>query len=202
MDSTNNYAMGLVHAGMAQHGTAVFTSSQTKGRGQRGKDWLSGSGANIALSIIIEPSFLAPSEMFLLSMAVANGVLHFFNKYAPADCTIKWPNDLYWQDRKAGGILIENVWQGGEWNYAIAGIGLNVNQTEFPGLETKAVSLLQITGKKYEPAALARELCQHLDEAVNELKHDKTKTIATYQNSLYKRHEWVRLKKEAGCLMR
>jgi BirA family biotin operon repressor/biotin-[acetyl-CoA-carboxylase] ligase len=180
---------------MAQHGMAVFTSTQTKGRGQRGKDWLSDSGNNIALSIVLEPSFLAPSEMFLLSMSVANGVHRFFNKYVPEGVSIKWPNDLYWQDRKAGGILIENVWQAGEWKYAIAGIGININQKEFPGLNNRAVSLLQITGKTLEPGALAKELCQCLELSVQQLQFDKPAVQSIYLSHLYKRNEWVRLKK-------
>lgn len=187
--------MGMVHAGMAQHGAAVFTTRQMQGRGQRGKQWFSEEGSNMALSVVIEPGFLAPSEAFLLSMAVANGVLRFFNSYVPEESTIKWPNDLYWQDRKAGGILIENLWQGGKWKFAIAGIGININQTFFPDLENRAVSLLQITGKKQDPLALAKELCGCLDEAIHLLQNNKQEVIANYLSSLYKRDEWVKLKK-------
>ena len=109
VDSTNNYAMGLVHAGMAQHGTAVFTHDQTKGRGQRSKNWNSEAKSNIAISVIIEPKELSPSQAFMLSKAIAVGTLYFFDSYAQTDVKIKWPNDIYWRDRKAGGILIENV---------------------------------------------------------------------------------------------
>jgi BirA family biotin operon repressor/biotin-[acetyl-CoA-carboxylase] ligase len=163
VDSTNNYAMGLVHAGMAQHGTSVFAHEQTKGRGQRNKQWLSETNSNIALSIIFEPQEWSTSQLFILSKLVSTGVLHFFNSYTTGGVAIKWPNDIYWCDRKAGGILIENIIQGSEWKYSVAGIGLNINQTDFKKLKNKAVSLRQITGSSFDPSSLAIELCIYLD---------------------------------------
>ena len=131
VDSTNNYAMGLVHAGMAQHGTAVFAHEQTKGRGQRNKAWVSEPGANIALSVIFQPPAFSTSQLFMISKLVATAVLNFFNSYATTDTSIKWPNDIYWRDRKAGGILIENMVNGSTWNWAVVGIGININQVNF-----------------------------------------------------------------------
>lgn len=194
VDSTNNYAMGMVHAGMAQHGTAVFAHHQTKGRGQRGRQWVSDEKTNIALSLIIEPG-LAPSELFLLSMTVATAVVQFFNHFTQNDCSVKWPNDLYWRDRKAGGILIENVLQAQDWRYAIAGIGININQTVFPGLEQKAVSLRQITGREWDPVVLAGALCAEVEQQFRLLHENKSAIIDTFLQHLYKRGEWVRLKK-------
>src|SRR4029078_6487819 len=111
--------MGLIHAGMAQHGTAVFAHEQTKGKGQRNKQWLSAPNKNIILSLIVQPFGLRTNELFLLSMSGAIGVQNFFNSQAGGKTKIKWPNDMYWRDRKAGGILIENIIQGEEWKYAI-----------------------------------------------------------------------------------
>jgi BirA family biotin operon repressor/biotin-[acetyl-CoA-carboxylase] ligase len=122
--------MGKVRAGMAQHGLSVFALEQTRGKGQRDKIWISEPGQNIALSLVLEPKHHFPS-LFLLSMAMAVGTVRFFRKYVPDDVSIKWPNDVYWRDRKAGGILIENVWQGGVWKFAVVGIGININQTRF-----------------------------------------------------------------------
>ena len=110
--------MGLVHAGMAQHGVAVFTHEQTKGKGQRHKQWTATANENIILSIIIEPG-LSIDRQFLLSMYTAVAVQNFFAHYAGNDTKIKWPNDLYWRDRKAGGILIDNIVTGFNWKYAI-----------------------------------------------------------------------------------
>jgi BirA family biotin operon repressor/biotin-[acetyl-CoA-carboxylase] ligase len=113
VESTNNYAMGLVRAGMASHGTAVFAHDQTKGKGQRNKQWDSEGSKNIAISLVIEPGFMNGRPMFLLSMMTAVGVVNFFNNYIADELKIKWPNDIYWRDRKAAGILIEN----GQFNF-------------------------------------------------------------------------------------
>lgn len=195
VESTNNYATGLVHAGLAQSGTAVFAHHQTKGKGQRAKEWFSESGKNIALSVILKNIPLPLPQSFLLSMATAVGVHDFFSQHAGDEAKIKWPNDLYWRDRKAGGILIENILQGSEWNAAVVGIGVNVNQTEFGELKTKAVSLKQITGKEHEPIWLAKELCNRLSDAYLVLETNPSQIIETYKNNLYKLNETVRLKK-------
>ncbi|MFL5787565.1 MAG: biotin--[acetyl-CoA-carboxylase] ligase [Flavisolibacter sp.] len=194
VESTNNYAMGMIHEGMAQHGTAVFTHDQTKGKGQRNKSWVSEKDQNIALSLIIEPKPLVLSQVFLLSMTVATGVLHFFNNHVKYDVKVKWPNDIYWCDRKAGGILIENVIKADKWKFAIAGVGLNINQTDFGELNKKAVSLRQITGRKEDPLNLAKELCSYLYNQYDKLLKDPSMIVKEYQEHLYKRNETVKLK--------
>ena len=187
--------MGLVHAGMAQHGQAVFAHTQTNGRGQRQRTWISESGANINISLIIEPEGLATSQMFLLSKAVAVGTLQFLDRHVKSETSVKWPNDLYWRDRKAGGILIENVVQGTGWKYAIVGIGININQTAFGDLDGKAVSLRQITGRKMDPVAAAKELCTYIDRTYAEIFTLPQHIIETYRDRLYKKGETARLKK-------
>jgi BirA family biotin operon repressor/biotin-[acetyl-CoA-carboxylase] ligase len=194
VESTNNYATGLAHAGMAQSGTAVFAHHQTKGKGQRHRKWQSEPGQNIALSIILQPPGLALSQAFLLSMATAVGVQRFFAHYTGSETKVKWPNDLYWRDRKAGGILIENVVQGSEWKGAIIGIGININQTKFPNLDRKAVSLKQITGKTYSPVELAKELCGYLGQAYELMHKLPLEVKELYRQHLYKLNETVRLK--------
>jgi len=195
VESTNNYAMGLVHEGVAHHGTAVFAHEQTKGKGQRDKEWISEGGKNVALSIVIEPKTLALSESFLLSMCVAVATQQFVIKSLGNEVTIKCPNDIYWRDRKAGGILIENVLQGSNWKFAIAGIGLNINQAWFPDLETKAVSFKQVTGLELDPLELAKELCKAIDGSFKLLSHQPQKLIEEYKSALFKRDEIVRFKK-------
>jgi BirA family transcriptional regulator, biotin operon repressor / biotin---[acetyl-CoA-carboxylase] ligase len=194
VESTNNYATGMVHAGMAQGGTVVFAHYQTKGKGQRNKEWVGEEGKNIAMSVILQPLRLALSQSFLLSMATAIGVHDFFVKYTGSEVSVKWPNDLYWRDRKAGGILIENIVQGSEWKAAIVGIGININQTSFDELGTKAVSLKQISGRDYNQVLLARELCQHLSETYTLLHKLPSQVIELYRKHLYKVNETVRLR--------
>ncbi len=196
VDSTNNYAMGLVRAGMAHHGTAVFAHEQTKGRGQRTKEWSSEGGKNIAISFIIEPELISTQQIFFLSMAMAVGTLNFFNNLTGNEALIKWPNDIYWRDRKAAGILIQNIWQGNSWKYAVVGIGINVNQVEFGLLGTRAVSLKQIKGKEENPLHLARELGNYLEDSYQLLKNDPAAIATLYRKQLYKLNQPVKLKTE------
>lgn len=186
----------MVHAAMAQHGLTVFAHEQTKGRGQRNRQWVADARSNITVSFVLAPPELSTSQMFLLSRMVATAVYRFFNKYTTGELAIKWPNDLYWRDRKAGGILIENVIQGSEWKYAIAGIGLNINQTSFDDLEGRAVSLKQITGRTFEPLALVKELAQYMEEQFQLLVKDPQALTRFYNDHLYKLQEVVRFKKE------
>ena len=195
IDSTNNYAMGLVREGMAQHGTAVFAHEQTRGKGQRNKEWSSAKGLNIATSIVIEPQGLNHTNLFLLSMASALSVFHLFNRYIPEDLTIKWPNDIYWRDRKAAGILIENLWQQQHWKFAVVGIGINVNQADFGKLAQKAVSMKQITGREFDPVELAKELCEIFEIQYRQLLTDAAQVAGQYRQQLYRLNETARLKK-------
>ena len=204
VDSTNNYAMARAHAALATHGDAVFAHRQTGGKGQRGKTWFTGNGENIAISIIIEPNQLQVAEQFRLSVAVALGCHDFFSHYAGDETFIKWPNDIYWRDRKAGGVLIENIVGAHKtpknnesgWKYAVAGIGVNVNQTIFDAALKNVVSLKQITGKNFDVVLLAKELHQQVLKRTASLNEGEfEKLLGEYNSVLFKRNCAVKLKK-------
>ena len=198
VDSTNNYAMGMVHAGLAKHGMSWFAEVQTAGKGQRGKTWKGAPKENIALSIALQPKKLYSGHKFALSMAIALASFDLFSTYAPDETKIKWPNDLYWRDRKAGGILIENVFQGNNWKWAVAGIGININQSEFDPSLSNPVSLSQITGHDHEILGLAKQLYDLVMKRFNELTHrDSFELSKEYNQHLYKLNASVRLKKES-----
>ena len=202
VDSTNNYARRQIHAGslpdrqgLAPHGMAIFAHEQLAGKGQWGKVWATEKGANIILSLIVNPLPLPLGQQFQLSACVAVAVHEFFVNYAGDETKIKWPNDLYWQDRKAGGILIENIVSSGEWT-SIAGIGININQTSFHQEIKKPVSLKQITGKDFNPVELAKELCTVFDKYfIGLIKNGFEPIYDYYLTHLYKRKETVKLKK-------
>ena len=213
IDSTNKYAMGLVHGdlltdghGEAQHGMAVFAHEQTAGKGQRGKNWVSQKELNIALSILLKPYPLSVPDQFKLSVCIAVSAWELFSKYGGEETKIKWPNDIYWRDRKAGGILIENViqssqsavgsrWQSG-WQWSVAGIGININQTDFDPDLPNPVSLKQITAKNYEPIELAKELCSIIEVNYQSLIAGNFMILFNkYQTHLYRKDEKVKLKK-------
>jgi len=196
VESSNNYAMALIHAGLTSQGAVYFTHEQTHGKGQRGKSWISSRGENILLSAVLEPVFLEPTEQFLLSMTVALASYDFLSKYAHGEWSIKWPNDLYWRDRKAGGILIESVCRGQKWLFAVVGIGININQTQFSQQASQAVSLKQITGSDFSTVELARELCWHINVRYAVLSQKSTgDLVREYNEHLFKRGQSVTLKK-------
>jgi len=192
VDSTNIYAMNQVRAGLAKHGMAWFAREQTAGKGQRGKAWKGEKDKNIALSLVVEPGRLQFNNQFQVNAAVALACFDFFNGYAGDETKIKWPNDLYWRDRKAGGILIENVIQGETWKWAVVGIGINTNLISNP------VSLKQITGKDFDVIELAKILQGILMKKLTCLKKNDS-TITIYNEHLYKLNHLVTLKK-AGAI--
>ncbi len=237
VESTNNYARSLIKGSElpelpaqyseaydtkspVPHGLTIFAHEQTAGKGQRGKTWTTEKSANIILSIVVNPDSMVLSGQFQLSACVAVGLHEFFQKYAGDETSIKWPNDLYWQDRKAGGVLIEagvgipmpvnpELIEGREsgvrsqepevvkWNWSIIGIGININQTLFPPELKNPVSLKQITGKNFIALELAKELCQILDKKYTQLLEEGFDGIYDYYlGHLYKRNEKVRLKKD------
>lgn len=192
VDSTNNYATGLVHEAMADHGTVVFAHDQIQGKGQRNKRWLSAKNQNITLSVILKPSNLTSSQMFYLSMAIAVASARFMSRFA-RDVSIKWPNDIIISDRKAGGILIENIYSGFEWKFSIAGIGLNINQSKFPGLN--ATSIFMETGSNHNVLDSAKLLVEDLDHCYSQLIADPDSIRNEYLDKLYKKDQVVKLRK-------
>jgi BirA family biotin operon repressor/biotin-[acetyl-CoA-carboxylase] ligase len=213
VDSTNNYALARIHEGMAHHGTCFFAHEQTAGKGQMGKLWTAGNGSDILLSIVLQPSFLQSFQQFWLSAAVAVATHQFFYSHAGEETKIKWPNDLYWQNRKAGGILIENIigpiasekfipasssasnHGSTKWKWAVAGIGININETKFPAHLLNPVSLKQVTGKDHDVPRLAKELCGSMDTIYKKLMIDGVDPILErYNEFLYKKNERVKLK--------
>ncbi|HUN01868.1 MAG TPA: biotin--[acetyl-CoA-carboxylase] ligase, partial [Niabella sp.] len=132
IDSTNNYALSLVKTQKlterqttSLHGTVVFAHEQLQGKGQRGKKWLSAPGENLLMSLILDTKAIKLHQQFLLSAFIATKTRHFVEKLIEKETFIKWPNDIYIQDKKAGGILIENILAGSDWKWAVAGIGIN-----------------------------------------------------------------------------
>jgi BirA family transcriptional regulator, biotin operon repressor / biotin---[acetyl-CoA-carboxylase] ligase len=195
VDSTNNYAMARIHEGMASDGLVCLARNQWAGKGQRGKVWQSEPGQNLTMSLVIEPAPLLLSHQFLLSAAVALGILDLIQAFVRNYWSIKWPNDIYWNDRKAAGILIESVIQGKNWPFAVAGIGMNLNQESFPAEIPNAISLKQITGENYNPVLFAKELVPSIQNRISILRKDPDQILNDCNQSLYKRSELINLKK-------
>ena len=174
IDSTNIYAMEQIKAGRAISGSCYNTPFQTHGKGQHGRVWESEKGQNLLCSYVLELKSLNPAKNWGpedqkgLSAAVAIGAKAFFGANAGDETLIKLPNDIYWRDRKAGGILIENSLRGTDWTWSVIGIGFNINQTSFSPDAPNPVSLRQITGRQWEIARLQTELSKALTKSIHD----------------------------------
>ncbi len=138
----------MLQQGDLPEGTVLITDHQTQGRGQRGNRWESGRGENLTFSLLLRPKFLAMRNQFQLSMAVALGIASALQRWVGNSVQLKWPNDLMTDDRKLGGVLIENQSQGTQLTTSIVGIGINVNQRVLPFAH--ACSLIQVLGSPVE----------------------------------------------------
>ena len=174
IDSTNIYAMAQIKAGLAKSGSCYTADFQTNGKGQHGRVWESSKGQNLLCSYILELNTLdalkkwTPAEQTGFSAAIALGARAFFAAFAGSETKIKKPNDIYFSDRKAGGILIENLVRGQEWTWTVIGIGMNINQSAFSSaavnkVSSNPISLQEITNKSWD----VKQMQQHLSEALN-----------------------------------
>jgi len=127
---------------------------------------------------------------------VALGCHDLVSKYISPGTFIKWPNDIFINDRKAGGVLIENVVKGTLWQWAVIGIGINVNQLDFEGYNFSATSLKKMTGENFEISKLAEELYKLVLKRINGLKAGKfVKMLQEYNEKLFAKNQLVKLKK-------
>ncbi len=157
----------------------IYAGYQTAGRGQTGNSWESEEGKNLLCSILLPPD----KNLYFLNIAVGVALLRVIGE----DFSIKWPNDIYWQDKKAAGILVENAIIGSEIKYSIAGIGLNVNQTEFKSDAPNPVSLKQIRGWEYDIESLMNRVLEEVHKVLNEPEQD---IWSYYKSHLYRHEGW------------
>lgn len=184
--STNEYLQNLFSDDINENFKAVATFNQTNGRGQKGNLWHSEPGCNICYSIAIIPDIPAQNQ-FLISQAISLAVKSFLDKHIQ-HVSVKWPNDIFWKDKKIAGILIENKLTGVIINHSIVGIGININEIKFPGKLDQAVSLKQITGLDYDLVKLTNDLHQTILKALADLSTEKAGDIQRfYLNSLFRR---------------
>ena len=168
----------------------LYAGYQTAGRGQTGNGWESEEGKNLLCSILVErqkTAAIKEENPFYLNVTVSVAVHRLLSQELMAksqQLTVKWPNDLYWQDKKMAGILIENAIIGNEVKYSIAGIGLNINQTEWKSDAPNPVSLKQITGKEYNIDEQMKSLA-HAIRAV--LSEPEEEVWAYYKAHLYRK---------------
>ncbi len=191
LPSTNTALIEAVNTGQGlREGDVYLTDAQTAGRGQGANGWHTTPGKNLTFSLLLYPDHLAVDALFTLSrftsLAIATTVRHLLGHEMANDVRIKWPNDVYVGDRKIAGILIQNGLRGSTVQWSVVGIGLNVNETDFPpALRPTATSLATLCGEPF----LLETVRDHL---FAKLAHFYTATYPTsdslealYRNQLY-----------------
>jgi BirA family biotin operon repressor/biotin-[acetyl-CoA-carboxylase] ligase len=186
IDSTNNYAMRLIDADTAQPGMTIVTREQTQGKGQRGRKWVDVPGQSLLMSLITVPPY-SLSDQFVFNAAVTTAIVDVLQKLSENwDISIKWPNDIIVNDKKAGGILIENILRGNGWIYAIIGFGLNIKQVSFPAELPYATSLKIASGKEFDTAAL-RDMLREKILAYTSMPAPANEVMDKYNSYLYRK---------------
>ncbi len=186
LSSTNQYATDLLAKTEPAEGTVIMADDQTRGRGQIGSSWDSRKGLNLLLSFILYPRFLTPSRQFRLSQAVALAVADTVARYLERAVKVKWPNDIYTGDRKLAGILIQNILGSGNIRASVTGIGLNVNQREFPAELPNPTSLALETARDHDRDDLFRHLCLDLERRYLQLRAGKGDVLdSDYLDKMY-----------------
>ncbi|MGB1204875.1 MAG: biotin--[acetyl-CoA-carboxylase] ligase [Chitinophagales bacterium] len=192
LPSTNTYAVNLIKRQKVVEGSVVHTIAQTNGRGQQQNAWHSEANNNITISIILFPKFLRAMQQFELSRAVALGTYHFTKQIVGDKVSLKWPNDIYISDKKIGGILIENSITGQYLGSSVIGIGLNVNQINFPENIANPSSLQLETGQVFEVIDLIEKLCHEIEKQYLRLKNEHFRAIKMeYEAVLYRFEEYA-----------
>jgi len=168
-------------------GSVVTARIQTQGRGQSGNKWSAEQGKNLTFSMVLYPKFVPVNEQFIISQIVALAVKETLSLYV-TDVTIKWPNDIYYLNKKITGILIENNLTEKTFSSSIIGIGINVNQTEFPSDLPNPISLIQIISKEISIDEVLEQILSRVYSYYSQIREDKESVRTHYFNSLY-RHE-------------
>ena len=168
----------------------IIADYQISGRGQGANHWHSGAGLNLLATLHFQPTIPAHRQFLFnqyFALAVRKTLLPYCN-----DVKIKWPNDIYVSDRKIAGILIEHTVMGDTLSHTIAGIGLNVNETDFPEELPNPVSIRQMTGKNHDVGEIANQLITNCMETYPLLQAENGTLLSTaYWEHLYRREMWA-----------
>mgnify|MGYP002852878686 CR=1 FL=1 len=185
VDSTNTYLLNYT-PGEGEGQTVAVAEEQTAGRGQGTNQWESERGKNLLFSVLIHPAGVAPVRQFCLSMAAALALKDTLDALT-GGISLKWPNDIYWHDRKLCGILIETRLKGNTIADCVFGIGLNVNQQRFRSDAPNPVSLCQVLGRELQRDELLRQILRNLDNRLSQIYNGNDDALRKdYHHALYR----------------
>lgn len=179
--------------------TVVVVDSQTAGRGQGNNTWESEPGKNLTFSILIHPVRVPVGRQFLLSMMEAIAMKMALATYVEDEITLKWPNDLYWKDKKIGGTLIETTLSQGHIKDCIFGTGIDVNQKVFQSDAPNPMSLCEIVGHDIDLDELLQRIVKSFETCYDLLlKGGYNDVSALYHDALYRKHGFFRYRDADG----
>ena len=179
----------------------VSADEQTAGKGMGSNSWESETGKNLTFSMALDMSFLPAERQFLLSETVALGIIEVLDTILPSEkLSIKWPNDIYFENRKLAGILINSTIKANMMDVSIIGIGLNVNQMKFQDWPTHPISLKMIMGKDYNLHPLLEQIAECILIKVQQLKSSPTSIEKDYLKRLFRYRTWADYEVEGKVL--
>ena len=186
IDSTNSFLHGY-HEGDDVETLAAVAEYQTAGRGQGTNHWESERGKNLTFSVRVAPKGVRAACQYVLSMCMALAVKDVLSEYSEG-MTVKWPNDIYWNDKKISGTLIETTLVGSDVKTCIFGTGINVNQTVFLSDAPNPVSIKQIVGHEVDREELLKKVMRNLEKYLKIVYSGERKKIHdAYMNCLYRK---------------
>ncbi len=189
-DSTNNWLKRKNDMPDGCTMKVVATRFQECGRGQQGNRWEAEPGSNLLFSILTRPMFIEAGDQFRISQAISLAVTDTIISLYPEikdGLSIKWPNDIYWNNMKLAGILIENSLQGRFIADSIIGVGLNVNQLVFHSDAPNPISLRRISGREGDCSRILETIVERLAEYLRQLKENRIENIhCRYMGRLFR----------------
>ena len=184
LDSTNEEAWELVEEGQDnQHGTIVITENQIKGKGRKENSWSMVAGKGLAISVILDKIYPANHSSFI-SLATGIAVVESLEKRG-IECSLKWPNDIYYQEKKLGGILCESKIKKDAIDKIVIGVGINVNETieEHPDdLQKSITTMFSITKHAHQRELIVAEFINSFERLLKKLNDKPTSIIDEWHN--------------------
>ena len=163
--------------------------------------WESEAGQNLTFSLAVDMGFLPAERQFLLSEAVPLGIIEVLDDILTAEkLSIKWPNDIFYENHKLAGILINSTIKANMMDVSIIGIGLNVNQMQFQDWPTHPISMKMITGKNYDLQPLLEQIAEHIIIKVEQLKSNPTAIEQDYLKRLFRYRSWAKYEVDGKVL--
>lgn len=197
--STNTVALDLIQSGKASDGIVVTAHYQSEGRGQQGTFWQSDPGSNLLVSVILNLIDFPAQLHFHLNRMISVACCEAVQEITGLEARIKWPNDIMIKDSKIAGILVENSIRAGKITWCVAGIGINLNQTDFDPYNVPATSVAILRTVRYDRSEGLKILLKKMDEWYRLFRLKRFDLIRSkYSQSLYRSQEMATFSDKNG----